>query len=394
MRSLNLKYIPELDQLRGLAALLVLIFHAVAGMLMAGKYMEFVAGPTPVVDNPLKLIVANGFTGVALFFVISGFLFTWGALQTEKLDWKKFYINRFLRIFPLYLLVIAVAFSLTRQTADFGQFIQGVIGFGNLTDLPGDFARVLWTISIELQFYFIFPLLIGLLRRNGVRYIAGLIAILVILRLIAWMDQIPLHDAVYWTLFGRLDQFLIGMMAAWLVYKRGWLSTAVARVRWAVTARLAGGLLVSVGVLLGLLWLYTTMGWKYGDSWLLVVWPTLEATAWTAIGGFYIALVRRHPVRLVKPLQWVGMVSYSLYLLHYPIVQALHRSQLWIEIPGHKLASGLLTATLEVLPISLLVAALSYYVIEKPPLELRRQYATYNGKSGPGQPPAASGSDA
>jgi peptidoglycan/LPS O-acetylase OafA/YrhL len=94
----------------------------------------------------------------------------------------------------------------------------------------------------------------------------------------------------------------------------------------------------------------------------------------------------------------MGMISYSFYLLHYPILRALHHHpDLLIRWPGHDLASGILTATVIVLPLSIAAAMLVYFVIERPPLAMRRQYATFKPvRSEPAdhQPPVAAGSDA
>ncbi len=380
MRSLNIRYIPELDQLRGVAALLVLYFHALAANSVAPLYMGLTPAGIPLTDNILKLVITNGFTGVALFFVLSGFLFTWGGLQSDHFDWRKFFINRILRIFPLYLLLIIVAFSLNRGGFSFIHFIQYVTGFGNMSPPAGDFDVVLWTISVELQFYMLFPFLLMLIKRKGVQYLLGLIALLISLRFFVRLDFISLADPVYWTMFGRLDQFLIGMIAAWYVHHKGWLGADVAArsMRQTVVSYLerASGLIVSLALLVGLLWLYTQFGSKWGGSYFHAVWPALEAVAWALVGLFYVGLVRLHRPKFMLVLQFVGMISYSLYMLHYPIIKALHKHAEWLpNIPDHRLLSGLLVVTVIVVPITLVISVLSYYVIEKPPLDLRQQYA-------------------
>jgi peptidoglycan/LPS O-acetylase OafA/YrhL len=68
------------------------------------------------------------------------------------------------------------------------------------------------------------------------------------------------------------------------------------------------------------------------------------------------------------------MISFSLYLLHYPILKAIYRSGLVINLPDHAFLSGLATTGLVLLPLSVAAATLTFYVIEKPPLALRRRY--------------------
>lgn len=396
MRSLNIKYIPELDQLRGIAVLLVVFYHAIAGRAVAQHYLGLNEQAVPRTNSIIELVVANGFTGVSLFFVISGFLFTWGALKTNRIDWRSFYTNRFLRIYPLFGLLNLIAFSLAWGNISFGQLLQSLAGFGNLYPAINDFDRVLWTIAVELQFYMLFPYLISLLRRRGVAYMWGLIAVMIVLRLIARSDNLSLHDPVYWTLLGRLDQFLIGMIVAWYAHKYSWLTgqnLAVAgRSKGLAAAKLGLGLAAAAVIMTGLFWLYTKLGWKYGESYLQVIWPTLEGVAWALFGGFYVGLMRLLQLRFIWPLQYIGTISFSLYLLHYPIIKALQSSQLVWDIPGHNFGSGLLTTILIILPVSIVAATLTYYVIEKPPLDMRRRYATFADSSK--TEPVASGSDA
>lgn len=385
MRSLNIKYIPELDQLRGLAALLVLYFHAVAGYFMGLK-----ENTPPIIHNPLELIVVNGFTGVALFFVISGFLFTWGALQHDGFDWKNFFINRVLRIYPLYLLILIVAFSLVRGSFSLDQVIFYAFGLGNMQKNLGDFDIVLWTISVEFQFYALFPFLILLLKHKGIRFIWGIIAALTLLRAIIWFDHAGLHDPTYWTLLGRLDQFLIGMTVAWLAHRQGWLQGDF--IQKVHPAKLVAGLAVASGFMMAVFWYYTRIGWRFNEAAFSIVWPTVEALLWAFLGIFYVALARRLRWKVLLAIQFAGMISYSLYLLHMPIIKALHTSNLVFSLPGDSFISGLVSTTVLVLPIGILASLLTYYFIEKPPLDMRKQYATF--KRNHEQPPTATGSDA
>jgi peptidoglycan/LPS O-acetylase OafA/YrhL len=294
MRSLNIKYIPELDQLRAIAALLVIFYHAIAGRAVVERYMGINEQAVPLSNSVIELVIVNGFTGVSLFFVISGFLFTWGALQVSRIEWRSFYTNRVLRIYPLFVLLNLAAFSLAWGDISFGQLVQSLLGFGNLYPAIGDFDRVLWTIAVELQFYMLFPFLIALLKRQGVAYMWGLVAVMILLRLIARAAGMSLHDPIYWTLFGRLDQFLIGIIVAWYAHGQNWLGKGSlaqsGRLRTLMAVKLGLGLGASILIMISLFWLYTKLGWKYGESYLQVIWPSLEGLAWALLGGFYIGL--------------------------------------------------------------------------------------------------------
>jgi len=374
---------------------MVLFYHSIDG-----GFLGVQPNGLPKVDSLLKLFIANGQSGVALFFVISGFLFTWGALRSGAFDWKKFYTNRFLRIFPMYLLILLVVICLSRGAFSFGDFIQNLLGFGNLSNPIGQFDVVLWTISVELQFYMIFPFLVSLLKRQGVKYIYGLIGIMLMIRAIVFLGGGSLHGPICYTMLGRFDVFLIGMALAWHIHKMHWLSTERSQ-------RFGGGVLGAgiIGTLIlmtGLFWIYSKLGWQYGETGFNVIWPTLEGAIMASFAVFYTGLMRRYQPRFANVIQFVGMISYSLYLLHYPIVHALGRHIPHL-IAGHSLLSGMLWTTFIALPVSLLASFLTYTVIEKPPLQMRKRYSTFSkaasdegeNKQIPALPiPVVSGSDA
>lgn len=83
MKSPNQKYIPAVDELRAVAALLVLFFHVTV------SYFVVLDEQWIKVSNPIKLFVFEGHLGVSLFFVLSGFIFTWAVYDHKKLNLKK-----------------------------------------------------------------------------------------------------------------------------------------------------------------------------------------------------------------------------------------------------------------------------------------------------------------
>ncbi len=348
---------------------MVFYFHAVAGQAVAPFFFGVNPAGIPISSNVLELFVINGFTAVTMFFVLSGFVFTYGALNSPKADWKNFYVNRVLRIYPLFILVNLLALHFQSNHLPITKLLMNLVGIGNYGASYGKFDIVLWAIAVELQFYAIFPLLINLLKRKGVKYLIGLIGLMVAIRLGIKLHGSSLHDPVYLTLIGRLDQFLIGMVAAWYVNSRGWLSSETVKPK----LKMALGLFASVVVLAGLLWLYMATGWKYGDSYWQVVWPTLEGLAWVAIGIYFVGLVRHRKIRWLKLFSWVGVVSYSIYVLHYPIIKTL-QPRVAINWPAHHLLGGILSSSFIYFPASLLAAALAYNFIEKPALKLRKDY--------------------
>ncbi|PZE38654.1 acyltransferase [Curtobacterium sp. MCPF17_031] len=139
------RYFPQLDGLRAVSILLVLTIHS----------------------HVTQLRVLNGYIGVTVFFVLSGFLITTLLLREADLQGRvslrNFYIRRAFRIFPLYYLVlganiVAVAAGFADNPGDFGQRLVLFLTYLNEFASPGTFGHS-WSLAIEEKFYFVWPLL-------------------------------------------------------------------------------------------------------------------------------------------------------------------------------------------------------------------------------------------
>ena len=186
------KHFPELDGLRGLAILLVLATHYV-----------MVAPTANFLERGLKSICNHGWAGVDLFFVLSGFLIT-GILydcKGQENYFKNFYVRRFLRIFPLYygfltvLLLGMLAAKIAFSQAGGGPHLTNLwdvqpylwtytfnlaCAFGHGSAHLGQ----LWSLSVEEQFYLVWPLVIFVCpRKAAVRVCVALIFAALLLRL-------------------------------------------------------------------------------------------------------------------------------------------------------------------------------------------------------------------
>jgi peptidoglycan/LPS O-acetylase OafA/YrhL len=206
--SRNLAYNPALDHIRFLAALLVFSFHF---------FHAYIGFGTPIFPHIYYGLVTDGYTGVTLFFVLSGFLFMTIALGTDHIDYRNFMTNRFLRIYPLFLFIFFIALSVSRL-----KFAPADIFYLLFTNLgaPPTSSTVLtgaaWTISIEFTFYMVFPFLARFAKERGPIYLLQAICVMLVMRLAAYAVADAPTDIFHWTLIGRFDQFLIGMLAAQL----------------------------------------------------------------------------------------------------------------------------------------------------------------------------------
>ncbi|WP_010323503.1 acyltransferase family protein [Marinobacterium stanieri] len=359
MQSSNIQYLPRLDHLRGLAAMIVFTYHL---------YHHFYHNWQPNPDAWYLGLMVEGHTGVGLFFVLSGFIFMLISLKNGEIRYGDFMRNRFLRIFPLFLFVFFVAISIGRN--NFGAADVLYLFFSNLGQAPtsGSFITgAAWTISVEFTFYAIFPFLAMAVADKGATYLPRLVLILLLFKLGAYfINEAPKH-MLYSTLLGRLDQFLIGMMAA-MIYLRaqekGWLQQWY----WLPLSLLA--VWAGVGVMAHF---FSYQAQEQHEPW-WVLWPTFEALLWAGVCLAYLCTSLQLPRFLNAVLELMGQVSYSWYLLHALILWLW--SQLIGPISVGSFGIDLLLNWLVIGSLSLAFAKLSYHTLEEPFLGMRRRYTS------------------
>lgn len=370
--SVNVSYIPAVDHLRGFAETLMVFYHGLTLISYAFAYGApfnydrwLSAGA-----NPLYALVIEGHSAVALFMTLSGFIFAHAALG-KQVAYRPFITNRLLRIFPMFMLMIFLAISTYPDKFTLSGFFQTVLLFIS-PYMPGalylgPFGALFWTIAVEFQFYLIFPFLMRFFNERGPRYALGLIGLMLLLRVVSYgANPDNIRELSYWTIIGRLDQFLIGMCVAWL-YRRMRDIPA-----W---ARIAGRALPAVFALLcALIWGYNRAGgWPAIALW-KVAWPTIEGAIWGALILSYLFVAPRLPARLSRLMAVPGEMSYSMYLMHYAVISGLLQSG-WLPQWGWGPESSAMLATLLiVLPITLLISAVTYRLVEKPFMGMRVRY--------------------
>ena len=358
MRTLNSTYLPALDHLRLLAALLVFAFHTFHLF-----YWHWQAQP----QSAWLGLVVEGHTGVALFFVLSGFLFMLIALQSGQITYAGFLRNRFLRIFPLFMFFFFVAISVGRDEFRPADILY--VFFSNIGQAPTSNSFITgaaWTISVEFTFYFVFPFLARFAKEGGVGYLLRLLVLLLLVKLAAYaVSQHPTH-MFYSTLVGRFDQFMWGMVASMIWHRnQSWFSC---HGRW----------LLPVGVLIvGLATAWLARHASYflpqprQSAW--VIWSSVEALAWCILLLGYLSASIRWPSVLARALAHGAAWSYSFYLWHGLVLFTVqHYTGIWQPFSSKPLNAAFAFGLL--LPPTLVLAAMSYYTIELPFLKLRGVY--------------------
>ncbi len=359
-QSINAVRYPALDGVRGLAVLMVLVWHYIPCQVArdAGWWAPYVR----------RILYVTG-SGVDLFFALSGFLIV-GILLDRKDKpgyFSTFYLRRTCRIFPLYFLMLGLyvvaekwsglsgapeqwLFGDAIPLASYATFTQNIImgmkpGFG-----PGWLA-VTWSLAVEEQFYLVIPLLVMLLDTR--RLVIVLVSILLVL---PWLRILSPGFHNYINLPWRADPLLAGACVALLVrWGRG------VELIW----QMRGPLIMAGIVLLALVGLMILFPGCLG---------VFDNTLYALLYGIVILVARLemipslcHLLRL-RTLQWLGFISYGIYLIHQPASGLLHGmiKHQQPQISGMTDALVTLLAT----AITLALACLSYHLLEMPILRI------------------------
>jgi peptidoglycan/LPS O-acetylase OafA/YrhL len=357
-----------LDGLRGLAVLLVLWYHV--------WEISWLSPP-----DWLAFLPATGFTGVTLFFFLSGFVISYpfiraGQLGRPEPSWGHFAWRRFIKIVPSYVLSVAVAYALgyaQRQPnaallPDLATHLLFIHTW--FPDRYGSINGVLWTLAVEVEFYCIFPLIWWAFRRQPWLCAAAMIAL-------AWMWRASMAHCCYSTLFvqyeenlpGYLDIFAFGMLSAYLFVSRATL------LRRAAVRRIAP--LVALGgfAMLGLLLENCYMN-RFSDQW-SGVWQIdhrpLLGVAFSAIALGSLASPRWWQILLDNaPMRFLAEISYNLYLYHQIVARELiaHHIPPYTGDP-HYDAQWQARYTELAFAIAIAVATVTTDLFERPLLRLR-----------------------
>ncbi len=312
--------IPELDGLRGSAIGLVILFH--------------LAMVLPGIPHGLHKLMLFGWSGVDLFFVLSGFLI--GGILLDHQDsenyYKPFYARRFFRIIPIYLVVLAGYALCWIAGGDIRRTLIGNAGrpmpwyiyltftnnlwlaWHNTMDV---FLPVSWSLAVEEQFYLTLPLLVRLIRpKYFAKLVFSITGMIVALRIMASMSGHVYQNQVYVLPWFRADSLMIGVICAMLI-RNGRVKTFLIRNVWVlytVLLSIGGFLIASGGTLPG--------KDDSPNTPIMTVGLTLIAVFYAAF--LLLCLIRpSHPsssLMRARPLRYLGKLSYSIYLIHQAIL--------------------------------------------------------------------------
>jgi peptidoglycan/LPS O-acetylase OafA/YrhL len=364
-------FLPELESLRGVAIVLVVFFHADG--LVRGPF----GNSRGIWPSPMLAFVLAGHTGVSLFFILSAFLLSLPFLAQAdggpRVSVAAFYRRRALRILPLYwTLVVGFMLLAARRPTDVRRALPYMAFLNSVptwvTPVP-PYTNVLWSLATEAQFYLLLPLLAVCLgsprgRRLG---LAGLLLYAVAYgAFLARAFEAPpgLRFFVRLGVFGRGPLFLMGILAAWIYRRHGGHVRAWGGWRAGLGDLALLGCVAALGLLLRPLVFF---GYEPWDEPPYFAWHLLEGALWSAIVLLVVVAPLRLRPLLVNPvLGGLGVVSYSLYLLHLPVWDVTLRMvrtawrppASWSPLMGAWAAGGFV--------LMLLLSTLTYHVIERP----------------------------
>ena len=348
---LTLRYMPALDGLRAIAIVAVMVYHA-SPSLMPG-----------------------GFAGVELFFVLSGFLITGLLLKEQQchggIHLGYFYARRLLRLLPALLLLLTVVTTFaycvlpggfgSRTLTDSLLALGYCVNWARAFDLRGpSLLGHTWSLSIEEQFYLLWPItLILLVKRTGdsrsltrVLGLSAAVAVIYrILMLIGGASAVRLYNG----LDTRADGLLLGC-ALGAALSSGMIDLSRPSVRRVIQR-------ATPWAMIGCCWAIWSLSWLQVGTY---IWGLPLVSLCTAVLICSVLLTpdgRLSRVLTSRPLVWIGQLSYGLYLWHYPVYR----------IMGHMGASEFQCLTLGTV-ITVLAAALSWHLMEKPLLRLKKHF--------------------
>ncbi|PLX67030.1 MAG: hypothetical protein C0603_10200 [Denitrovibrio sp.] len=342
-----MKYRKDIDGLRALAVLPVLFYHAGINLF------------------------SGGYVGVDIFFVISGYLITTviiNELEEDRFTIRNFYVRRIRRIFPVLFFILAVVtliglyIQMPYEFRNYGKSLSATVFFGSniyFRRQMGYFESAAetkpllhtWSLSVEEQFYIFYPIILILLVRYFDKKYIKYITIIFILSFVTsvFMVRIDQSDTFYF-LHTRAWELLLGALLA--------LGAVPATKNRSILNILS---IAGVAMILYSVMLYTDKTLFPGTNAIL---PCLGAFL-IIYSGSAETIVKK--ILGLKPIVYIGLISYSLYLWHWPLLSFFNEYQTVINISDETKE----TIRYGLLILSFVLSVLTHRYIEVPFRKLR-----------------------
>ncbi|VFR39843.1 O-antigen acetylase [plant metagenome] len=342
MHNKNLRYRPDIDGLRAIAVSVVVLFHAFPALL------------------------PGGFIGVDIFFVISGYLISsilYKSMEAGTFSLADFYARRVKRIFPALLLVLVSSLvagwfllfpdeykELGKHVAGGAAFVSNLVlwneaGYFDVTAEKKPLLH-LWSLGIEEQFYFFWPLALWLAWKLRLNFLLLAVAAMAVSFFLNIQNIGTDPVSVFYLPQMRMWELLIGASIAYLQWRGRRLPMPALAMAASNLLSVAGAALIAYG-------LYTitketpfpgtaAVAPAMGAALLIACGPNAYLNRWILSSRLFV---------------WIGLISYPLYLWHWPLLSFAH------IIIGEALP--LRVAQLAV-GVSVVLAILTYFLVEKP----------------------------
>ena len=338
----KLKYKKEIDGLRSIAVISVILYHSQIN-LWNNQYLE------------------GGFIGVDIFFTISGYLISSLIFieinNTKKFSFKNFYIKRIKRILPAFLVVtITTSFYAYKilLPIEYVQYIKSLLlssiflsnyffYFSNITyGVETAFHIPLlhtWSLSVEEQFYIIFPLFSFFAYKFFKKYLLNILITFFFLSFFLYLYFASInYSLTFYTLQFRLWEIIAGSILAYLnIYK-----DKSYGIRCCQNLSIVGFFLIILPIIF------------YRNNFLINIFPFLSVLGTCLVIFFSKKNNYVNKILTLKPLVFIGLISYSLYLWHYPI------------FVFRKLINPQSFNSIEKFIIIFILSVITYYIVERP----------------------------
>lgn len=277
-----MEYRFDLDSIRGIALLFVFIYHF------------------------NKTLLPSGYIGVDIFFILSGYVITLSNLN--NITWADFYTKRIVRLYPQQILCLVIVFvkynkvKLVNFTSEIDNIISSLLGYSNYHfyfisidylnsfNSPSNLLHF-WSLSVENQYYLLYPLLLHLFRIVNIYFVVYLVFIALCI-----YESINYYSFAYYSLSSRINEFMFGSLL-----------TLSFNVKHNINKNLIISLLVIISFI--------------DRKWIKLSFPLPFLFIFQPFISYLIISRNGHGCILnSKILNILGKISYSFYLFHYPII--------------------------------------------------------------------------